>query len=185
MSLDYLSSNRSHSDYSIQLLQALDNHVDIAALCDVLIDCVDGGASVSFMQPLSRAKAEAFWQGVAASVARQERLLLVARDFSGAIVGTVQAILSQPENQPHRADISKLLVHRRARAVGLGAALMQAAEQAAHAAGKTLLVLDTATGGGAESLYERLGWQLCGRIPDYALWPQGGLCSTTIYFKSI
>ncbi len=185
MSLDYSSSNRTSSDYSIQLLQALDNHADIAALCDVLSDCVDGGASVSFMQPLSRAKAQAFWQGVAASVARQERLLLVARDFSGAIVGTVQAILSQPENQPHRGDISKLLVHRRARAVGLGAALMQAAEQAAHAAGKTLLVLDTAIGGGAESLYERLGWQLCGRIPDYALWPQGGLCSTTIYFKSI
>ncbi|MFZ6676103.1 GNAT family N-acetyltransferase [Undibacterium sp. Xuan67W] len=173
------------SDHVIQLLQALDDDTDIAALCDVLIDCVDGGASVSFMQPLSHANAEAFWQGVAASVVRQERLLLVARDTSGMIVGTVQAVLSQPENQPHRGDISKLLVHRRVRAHGLGAALMQAAEQAARAAGKTLLMLDTATGGGAEALYERLGWQRCGRIPDYALWPQGGLCSTTIYFKSI
>ncbi|MFZ6815661.1 GNAT family N-acetyltransferase [Undibacterium sp. Rencai35W] len=173
------------SDHVIQLLQTIDDDADIAALCDVLIDCVDGGASVSFMQPLSHAKAEAFWQGVAASVVRQERLLLVARDTSGMIVGTVQAVLSQPENQPHRGDISKLLVHRRARAHGFGAALMQAAEQAARAAGKTLLVLDTATGGGAEALYERLGWQRCGRIPDYALWPQGGLCSTTIYSKSI
>lgn len=180
-----MPSNHSPSDHVIQLLQTIDDDADIAALCDVLIDCVDGGASVSFMQPLSHAKAEAFWQGVAASVVRQERLLLVARDTSGMIVGTVQAVLSQPENQPHRGDISKLLVHRRARAHGLGAALMQAAEQAARAAGKTLLVLDTATGGGAEALYERLGWQRCGRIPDYALWPQGGLCSTTIYSKSI
>ncbi|MCU6432823.1 GNAT family N-acetyltransferase [Undibacterium sp. Jales W-56] len=173
------------STNSIQQLHALNEHADIAALCDVLIDCVDGGASVSFMQPLSLAKAEAFWQDIAASVLRKERILLVAREASGVIVGTVQAVLSQPENQPHRADISKLLVHRRARAHGLGAALMLAAEQAARAAGKSVLVLDTATGGGAEPLYERLGWQMCGRIPDYALWPQGGLCATTIYAKSI
>ncbi|MDY7536958.1 GNAT family N-acetyltransferase [Undibacterium sp. RTI2.1] len=185
MTIDYSTSPQSSSEYSIQLLQALDDHEDIEALCDVLIDCVEGGASVSFMQPLSRAKADAFWRNVGASVTRQERLLLVAREGAGAIIGTVQAILSQPENQPHRGDISKLLVHRRARSLGLGAALMKAAEQAAQAAGKTVLVLDTATGGGAESLYERLGWQMCGRIPDYALWPQGGLCSTTIYSKSI
>jgi GNAT superfamily N-acetyltransferase len=158
---------------------------DIAALCEVLIDCVDGGASVSFMQPMSRAKAEDFWLGVAKSVGLGERALIVARDKAEHIVGTVQLILRQPENQPHRADISKLLVHRDARSHGLGAALMAAAELAAKAAGKRVLVLDTATGGGAESLYERLGWQLCGRIPDYALWPNGGLCATTIYYKHL
>ena len=173
------------ASHSIQQLHTLDNPADMAALCQVLMDCVEGGASVSFMQPLSSAKAEAFWRGVAHAVALNERALLVARDGAGLIVGTVQVVLSQPENQPHRADISKLLVHRNARRHGLGAQLMLAAERSAKAAGKSVLVLDTATGGGAETLYERLGWQLCGRIPDYALWPSGGLCATTIYYKPL
>ena len=173
------------TSHSISTLPALTHPGDIAALCDVLIDCVDGGASVSFMQPLTRAKAEEFWLGVARSIGLGERALIVARDSAQRIVGTVQVILHQPENQPHRADISKLLVHRNARLHGLGAALMAAAELVAKAAGKRVLVLDTATGGGAESLYERLSWQLCGRIPDYALWPSGGLCATTIYYKHI
>lgn len=171
--------------HSIQQLDTLDNADDIAALSAVLIDCVEGGASVSFMHPLSHAKADTFWRGVATAVASGQRALLVARDSTGLIVGTVQVVLSQPENQPHRADISKLLVHRNARCHGLGAALMLAAEQSARNAGKSVLVLDTATGGGAEKLYEGLGWQLCGRIPDYALWPGGGLCATTLYSKSI
>lgn len=171
--------------YSIQQLHRLDNSDDIAALCEVLIDCVEGGASVSFMQPLSLAKAEAFWRGVANALALGERALLVARDTAGQIVGTVQVVLGQPENQPHRGDISKLLVHRLARCHGLGAALMLAAEQSAKAAGKSVLVLDTATGGGAEALYQRMGWQRCGSIPDYALWPNGGLCATSIYYKSL
>ncbi|MES2047263.1 MAG: GNAT family N-acetyltransferase [Pseudomonadota bacterium] len=173
------------TSHSVSILPALTIPGDIAALCEVLIDCVAGGASVSFMQPLSRAKAEDFWLGVAKSVGLGERALIVARDSAAHIVGTVQVILRQPENQPHRADISKLLVHRNARSHGLGAALMGGAELAAKTAGKRVLVLDTATGGGAESLYERLGWQLCGRIPDYALWPNGGLCATTIYYKHI
>jgi ribosomal protein S18 acetylase RimI-like enzyme len=171
--------------HSISELNSLTNPEDIAALCEVLIDCVDGGASVSFMQPLSLAKAEAFWLGVAKGISLGERILIVARDSEDRIVGTVQVILAQPENQPHRADISKLLVHRSARCHGLGASLMAMVEASAHAAGKKVLVLDTATGGGAESLYERLGWQLCGRIPDYALWPGGELCATTIYYKHI
>lgn len=171
--------------HSLQQLHTLDHAADMAALCEVLTDCVAGGASVSFMHPLSHAKAEAFWRGVANGVASGERALLVARDGAGMIVGTVQVVLGQPENQPHRADIAKLLVHRSARCCGLGAALMLAAEQCARAAGKRVLVLDTATGGGAEALYERLGWQLCGSIPDYALWPAGGVCATTIYFKKI
>ena len=171
--------------YSIQQLHRLDNSDDIAALCEVLIDCVEGGASVSFMQPLSLAKAEAFWRGVANALALGERALLVARDTAGQIVGTVQVVLGQPENQPHRGDISKLLVHRLARCHGLGAALMLAAEQSAKLAVKSVLVLDTASGGGAEALYQRMGWQRCGSIPDYALWPNGGLCATSIYYKSL
>jgi GNAT superfamily N-acetyltransferase len=169
----------------IRRLDSLDDPRHLAELSDVLIDCVQGGASVSFMHPLSRAKAEVFWREVATGVARAERALLVAQDESGAIIGTVQLVLKQPENQPHRADVSKMLVHRRARRQGAGAALMGAVELTAREVGKSLLVLDTVTGGDAERLYLRLGWQRCGSIPDYALWPRGGLCATTIYFKAL
>jgi len=167
----------------IQRLETLSDD-DIAGLADVLVDCVEGGASVSFMSPLTLQRARAFWQGLAEEVAQGRRLLFAARDAAG-IVGTVQVILSQPENQPHRADIAKMLVHRRGRQRGLGAALMQAAEDGARAAGKTLLVLDTATGSDAERLYERLGWIRVGVIPDYALWPRGGLCATTVYYRRL
>lgn len=153
-----------------------------AALAEVLIDCVEGGASVSFMLPLTRERALAFWQGVAREVAGGARALLVAEDAQG-ICGTVQLVLSQPENQPHRADVSKMLVHRRARRAGVGAALMRAAEAWARELGKTLLVLDTATGGDAERLYQRLGWQRVGVVPQYALWPDGQLCGTTIFYR--
>ena len=154
-------------------------------LAEVLRDCVDGGASVSFMHPLSLDRALQFWRDVATGVARGERALLVAEDSVGAVVGTVQLVLAQPETQPHRADIAKMLVHRRARRRGLAAALMRAAEQLALEQGKTLLVLDTVTGGDAERLYEGLGWQRCGVIPGYALWPRGGLCATTVFFKAL
>jgi GNAT superfamily N-acetyltransferase len=154
------------------------------ALADVLLDCVEGGASVGFMHPLPRAKAVSFWQSALASVARGERIVLVAEEAdSGTIVGTVQVVLAMPDNQPHRADIAKMQVHRRARRRGLGEALMRAAEAAARDADKTLLVLDTVTGSDAERLYARLGWQRCGEIPGYALWPQGGLCSTTVFYR--
>jgi GNAT superfamily N-acetyltransferase len=167
----------------IRRLEALSD-ADIAGLADVLVDCVEGGASVSFMLPLGHERARTFWQGLAEDVAQGHRLLFVAHDASG-IVGTVQVILSQPENQPHRADIAKMLVHRRGRQRGVGAALMRVAEDGARAAGKTLLVLDTATGSGAERLYERLGWIRVGVIPDYALWPQGGLCATTVFYRRL
>jgi len=157
----------------------------VEPLADVLIDCVEGGASVSFMAPLSQERADGFWQGVAEGVAAGERILLVAEDRAGGIVGTVQVVLRQPENQPHRADISKMLVHRRARRQGIGAALMQGAEEAARRAGKTVLVLDTVTGSDGERLYARLGWQRVGVIPNYALWPRGGLCDTTYFHKQI
>ena len=156
----------------------------IAQLADVLIDCVEGGASVSFMSPLTRERAAAFWRRVADDVAAEKRALLVAEDVHG-ICGTVQLIFDLPENQPHRADLAKMLVHRRARRSGLGAALMRAAEDAARECGRTLLVLDAVTGGDAARLYERLGWTRVGDIPDYALFPEGGLCSTTVYFRNL
>jgi GNAT superfamily N-acetyltransferase len=157
----------------------------VPALAEVLIDCVEGGASVSFMSPISREKALAFWQGVIDGVGRGERLLLVAQDGEGTVHGTVQVALNLPENQPHRGDLCKMLVHRRARGCGLGAALVQAAEEAARQAGRTLLVLDTVTGGDAERLYARLGWQRVGVIPNYALFPDGRPCSTTYFYKAL
>jgi GNAT superfamily N-acetyltransferase len=157
---------------------------EIEGLSDVLIDCVEGGASVSFMLPMTRDKADAFWRGVSASVARGERVVLAAEDASGTIVGTAQVILAQPENQPHRGDLAKMLVHRKARRHGIGAALLTAAEGSAVDAGKTLLVLDTASDD-AERLYARQGWQRCGEIPNYALMPDGTPCATTIYFKAL
>jgi GNAT superfamily N-acetyltransferase len=156
---------------------------ELEGLSDVLMDCVAGGASVSFMRPLTRAKADAYWREVAASVTRCERVLIVAENNARAIVGAVQVIWAQPENQPHRGEIAKMLVHRRARRQGVGAALLKAAERRALDAGKTLLVLDTASGDAAR-LYARQGWQRVGVIPDYALWPQGGFCATTIFFKA-
>jgi GNAT superfamily N-acetyltransferase len=154
----------------------------IAGLSEVLIDCVEGGASVSFMLPMTRAKAASFWQCTAASLVRGQLRLLVATDAGGTIVGTVQVLLDQPENQPHRGAIAKMLVHRRARHQGVGAALLREAERLAYILGKTLLVLDTASGD-AERLYARQGWQYCGEIPDYALWPGGGPCATKIFYK--
>ena len=158
---------------------------DIEGLSDVLIDCVEGGASVSFMLPLPRARALAFWREAAASAARGERVLLAAEDARGNIVGTVQLLLQLPENQPHRAELAKMLVRRSARRQGVGAALLLAAEQQALAGGRTLLVLDTAIDDGASWLYERMGFTLSGVIPDYALKPHGGLTGTMIYWKRI
>ena len=157
---------------------------ELHALSDVLIDCVEGGASVSFMWPMTRAKALAYWRDAAASAMRRERMVLAAYDAAATIIGTVQVVFAQPENQPHRADIAKMLVHRRGRRRGVGAALLAAAELHALRSGKTLLVLDTASDD-AERLYVRQGWSLCGRIPDYALMPDGALCATTVYYKSL
>jgi GNAT superfamily N-acetyltransferase len=156
---------------------------EIEGLADVLIDCVEGGASVSFMHPLSRERAAAFWRHVAQGVAAGERALIVAEDAQG-VCGTVQLVLAQPENQPHRADLAKMLVHRRARRQGLGAALLRAAEAAARECGKTVLVLDTASAEAAR-LYERGGWHKVGVVPDYALLTRGGLCETIFYYRNL
>jgi GNAT superfamily N-acetyltransferase len=168
--------------WSVRRLHTVDD-ARLDQLADVLIDCVDGGASVSFMHPLPRARALAFWRGVADGVAAGQRALLIAED-AGGVCGTVQLILEQPENQPHRAELAKMLVHRRARRHGLGAALMRAAEATARECGKTLLVLDTASGD-AQRLYERQGWVRVGVIPGYALLPHGGLCGTTLYYRNL
>lgn len=157
----------------------------VDALADVLLDCVEGGASVSFMLPLSRDKALAFWRGVADGVARNERVLLIAEQDDGRIVGTVQLIVAQPDNQPHRADIAKMLVSRSARRRGIAQKLMNAVDEVARAEGKTVLVLDTVTGGDAERLYARAGWQRVGEVPKYALMPDGEFCGTTFYYKHL
>lgn len=169
--------------WNIRRLSALDAD-RVEQLADVLIDCVEGLASVGFMLPMKRETAVEFWRRVARGVEAGERALLVAEDTTG-VCGTVQLLFGLPENQPHRADLMKMLVHRRVRRRGLGAALMRAAEQVARECGKTLLVLDAVTGGDAARLYERLGWVRVGDIPGYALWPQGGYCSTTYYYRTL
>lgn len=157
----------------------------VDALADVLIDCVEGGASVSFMSPLPRERALTFWRGVAEGVACGARALLVAEDGDGRIVGTVQLILDLPDNQPHRADVAKMLVHRRARRQGIAQQLIDALDAVARAEGRRVLVLDTVTGGDAERLYARSGWQRVGHVPDYALMPDGTPCGTTFFYKAL
>ncbi|EPO1784507.1 GNAT family N-acetyltransferase [Cronobacter turicensis] len=171
--------------YTVRRLSAAEIPTHLDSLCDVLIDCVEGGASVSFMLPFSPEKARAFWLDVAQSAARDDRLVLAAFDEEGKPVGTVQLILSQPENQPHRADVSKLLVHRRARRAGIAQALMETLESEARKAGKTVLVLDTSTGSDAERFYLRHQWEKAGVIPNYALMPDGSPCGTTLFFKQL
>lgn len=167
----------------VRVLDAQEARARIGQLAAVLLDCVEGGASVGFMLPLARPCAEAFWEGVADGVGRGERTLIVAEDADG-ILGTVQLLTDMPDNQPHRADVAKLLVRQAARGAGTGRRLMEAVEDAARAQGRQLLVLDTASAS-AERLYERLGWQRVGVVPDYALLPQGGLCATTFYYKRL
>jgi GNAT superfamily N-acetyltransferase len=157
-----------------------------SALADLLIDCVAGGASVSFLGPLGRDKAEAFWRRIAEELARGERALIVAEErASGALIGTVQLVLEQPENQPHRADVQKVLVRRNARRRGVGSALMSAIEDAARAAGKTLLMLDTTKGSDAERLYERSGWTRFGIVPGHALLTDGRPSDTAFFYKQL
>ena len=170
-------------NWSVRRLHTVDD-VQINALADLLIDCVEGGASVSLMHPLARERAVAFWHRVAPGVTAGHRALLIAEDMQG-LCGTLQLVFDLPENQPHRADLAKMLVHRRARRQGLGTALMRAAEQVARECGKTLLVLDTVTDGESARLYERLGWVRVGDIPGYALLPRGGLGGTTIYYRNL
>jgi GNAT superfamily N-acetyltransferase len=173
----------SSSAWTICRVTAL-SEPHIAGLADLTVDCVAGGASVGFMHPFPRERAIPFWRGVAAEVAAGGRALLIAEDDRG-ICGTVQLILALPENQPHRADLVKMQVHRRRRRQGLGAALMRAAEDLARECGKTLLVLDAVTDGDGARLYESLGWVKVGDIPRFALMPDGAECGTTYYYKDL
>lgn len=167
---------------TVRRLHEIDEQ-DLEGLCDLLVDCVEGGASISFMHPLSKQRARAFWQGVAGDLARDARVLLVAEDALG-IVGTVQLVLDLPENQPHRAELAKMIVHRRARRRGVGGALLRAAEDIAVECGRWLLVLDTASAD-AERLYARQGWVRVGAVPDFALLPDGSMCDTTFFYRRL
>jgi len=171
------------TSFTLHTFSDTDIIVHLDALADVLANCVNGGASVSFMLPFSADTARAFWQRTAASVARGERIVLVAKDNELRVVGTVQLITDQAENQPHRADVAKLLVHECARRGGVARALMQRLEEVAADVQKTVLVLDTATGSGAEYFYQQCGWQKVGEVPRYALMPDGELTATSIFYK--
>ncbi|RZJ08559.1 MAG: GNAT family N-acetyltransferase [Rubrivivax sp.] len=154
-------------------------------LAEVLRDCVEGGASVGFMLPLAEGRPEAFWRKVAAGVTAGERHLFVAEDETGSICGTLSLVIDMPDNQPHRADVSKMLVHRRVRRRGIAERLLRALEVKARELERTTLVLDTVTGSDASRVYERTGWQKVGDIPNYALMPDGPFCSTTYYFRRL
>jgi GNAT superfamily N-acetyltransferase len=167
----------------IRVLNAHEARTQVEALADVLLDCVEGGASVSFMAGFSKTDSVAFFEKVAAGVGRGERILLAALEDS-RVVGTVQVLLAMPPNQPHRAEIAKLLVVREARGRGVGRRLMEQAEMAARKAGKSLLLLDTADSH-AEKLYASLGWTRLGVVPDFALLPDGRFCDTTFFFKKL
>jgi GNAT superfamily N-acetyltransferase len=168
---------------TVRRLEAIGER-ELAGLCDVLVACVEAGASVSFMWPMTRAKAESYWRDVGESLARGERALVVAEGGRGEILGTAQVIWASPENQPHRADLSKMLVHPSARRHGVGARVLRAAELAALDSGRTLLLLDTASPE-AERLYERGGWQRVGVIPKFALLPDGPFCRTVFFYKDL
>ncbi len=167
----------------IRRLDAAEARTHVTALAEVLFDCVEGGASVSFMAPFSRAEAEAFFEKAIDGVERGERILLAAFD-GGELAGTVRIVAAAP-NQPHRADVARLLVRRSARGQGVAMRLMLHVELESRLAGKTLLVPDTVTGGDAERLYLRLGWQKVGVIPNYALFPDGRPCATTVFYKRL
>jgi GNAT superfamily N-acetyltransferase len=168
----------------VRRLDGPEARTQLNALAEVLLDVVEGGASVSYMAPFSLEDARAAFEGFLDEVEQGRRLLLAAFE-DGRPIGTVQIVLTLPPNQPHRGEIAKLLVHRSARRRGVAAKLMEAAEAEARAAGKTLLVLDTVTGDAAERLYERLGWTRVGVIPGYALYPDGRPCSTTVFWKEL
>lgn len=168
----------------IVILNAPVKDTELAQLADVLVDCVEGGASVSFMSPFSNDQALAFFRKVESSVGSGETIMLAAR-LEGRIVGTVQLGLDTPPNQPHRADIKKLLVHRSARGRGIAAALMARIEDEARRRGRWLLVLDTVPGENGHRVYLRAGWNQTGLVPDYALFPDGRLCDTAIMWKRL
>ena len=153
-------------------------------LSSLLIQTVESGGSVSFMHPLSREAAQAFWTGALAAAGRGERIVLGAWQ-DGSLIGTVTLLLDFPPNQPHRAEIAKMMTRPTYRGRGVAAALLRGAEELARQHGRTLLVLDTASDGGAAGLYEKMGYTLAGEIPDFAFKPLGGLTGTLLYWKRL
>jgi GNAT superfamily N-acetyltransferase len=172
------------SEIEIRRLDADEARAHLDGLASVLRDCVEGGASVGYLAPFSQEEARRVYGAYVEEVEHGRRLLLAAF-AERELVGTVQVVFAPHPNQPHRADIARMLVHRSARQKGIGGLLMERAEAEARAEGKTLLVLDAVTGGDAERLYERLGWSKVGVIPNYALYPDGRPCDTTYFFKSL
>lgn len=173
------------NEINVRSLSANDRSSYIEILSDILLDCVSGGASVGFMSTLSRQRALAFWDDTFDSVAQRERVLFIAECPDRRPVGTVQIVTSQPDNQTHRADISKLLVHRESRGRGVARRLMEEVDIVSAKLGKSLLVLDTATGSDAESMYIKLGWNQSGIIPNFSMLPNGELQGTTLFWKSV
>lgn len=168
-------------------IRRLDEAEALLALPDLsalFSDTVERGASLGFMSPFPPDNAAMFWRDTASAVGRGETILLVAL-VDGRIQGTVQLGIKMQPNQPHRGEIKKLMVHEKARGMGLSRALMEEAEREAKALGRTLLVLDTATGEPAEVIYERFGWNRAGVIPGFALFPDGRVCDTTIFYKNL
>ena len=184
MSVRDLTPMPGDDQIEIRRLGGAEIRAQLGRLAAVLVDCVEGGASVSYMAPFSHEQARGAVEAFAVEVEQGRRLLLAA--FADAeLVGTVQVVFATPPNQPHRAEIAKLLVRRSARRRGIAQLLMERADREALAEGKTLLVLDTVTGDDAERLYERLGWTRVGVIPGYALYPDGRPCDTTVFWKAL
>lgn len=168
----------------VERLTAAEVRSKLDALATVLVDAVEGGDSVSFMAGFGNDDAQAFYESLLPEIESGTRVLLAAC-VDGELVGTVQLVHAWPPNSQHRADVAKLLVHRRARGKGVGRALMERLEEEARADGKTLLVLDTVSDRAAERLYVRLGWTRLGAVPDYARDPDGSFCDATFFYKHL
>ena len=168
----------------VRRLAPAEARAELDRLAAVLVDCVEGGASVSYLAPFSHEQGREAFEAVVADVEAGRRVLLAAY-ADGDLVGTVQVSLAVPPNQPHRGDVAKLLVRRSARRRGIARRLMESAEEEARAEGRTLLVLDAVTGGDAARLYDRMGWVTVGVIPNYALYPDGRPCDTTVFYKEL
>jgi ribosomal protein S18 acetylase RimI-like enzyme len=172
----------SSAPVEIRRLEPTDVRAELDRLAAVLADCVAGGASIGYMEPFGHPDAVTAFEGFATEVEQGRRLLMAA--YAGDdLVGTVQVVLALPPNQPHRAEITKLLVHRSARRRGVARLLMERAESEAQAEGRTLLVLDAVTDGDAARLYARMGWTRVGEVPGFALYPDGRPCATTYFYK--
>jgi GNAT superfamily N-acetyltransferase len=174
----------SSEQFEIRRLTPGETWERLDELAGVLADCVDGGASVGYLAPFSHEDARGVFEAYARDAEEGDRIILGAF-LDGNLVGTAQLVVGVPPNQPHRADVARVLVHRSARRRGIAQRLMEQLEQEAREEGKTLLVLDAVTGGDAARLYERLGWNTVGVIPGYALYPDGRLCDTTVFWKSL